>query len=356
MVRGLNKNKLNIICIPSELSISQALGYLEEGGLQAVLIVDAHRKLLGIVCDGDVRRALLAGVSLSEPVKNIMNTDPLVVRQEDSLESVKEFMLSKHVRQLPVLNKKNVVVDVVDWFNLFENKLDKKSTPVLIMAGGKGTRLDPFTKILPKPMIPLGDKPIIEVIMDKFNEYGFYQFILCLGYKADIIRLYFNEQTNRLYDIRFVQEDQPLGTAGALHLAKQMLNETFIVTNCDIIVESDFWELVNYHKKNRNIITIAAALKEFTVPYGVLKTDGQVLKQIEEKPSMHYMVNTGLYVLEPAILDFIKENEFLHMTDLIERARCNSMQVGVYPHAGKWFDVGQWEEYRETIKIMAGSY
>ncbi|OAT80387.1 nucleotidyltransferase family protein [Desulfotomaculum copahuensis] len=336
--------------VPPELPVVQALEKMDRAARQILLVTDGEEHLIGTVTDGDVRRALLEGVNLREPVKRIMNPRPKVLPAGSTPEAVRQLMVECGIRHVPMVDNLGRVVELLMWQEMFLSKTEAHPEKVVIMAGGKGTRLDPFTRILPKPMIPLRDKPIIEVIMDKFYRQGLSQFILCLGYKAEIIRLYFNGDS-RPYNIDFVQEDAPLGTAGALSLLAGSLNKTFLLTNCDIIAEIDYARLLQYHREQQNIITIVGALKEFVVPYGVLRTDDNRFR-IEEKPNFHFLVNTGVYVLEPDVLSLVADGKKLDMPDLIHAAQEQNFKIGVYPHHGRWFDIGQWDEYQQTLKFF----
>lgn len=349
---GWREEKLQDIMAEPTDPLVKVLPRMDAAGLQVMLVVDAGRRLLGIVTDGDVRRALLRGEDLSAPVSKIMQPRPKLLPVGSSLDVARQIMLAHGIRHIPLVDEENRVVDLLLWVDLFGLRRQRRPEQVVIMAGGKGTRLDPFTKILPKPMLPLGDKPIVEVIMDKFYEQGFRQFILALGYKAEVVRLYFSESNGRPYQIDFVQEPEPLGTAGALALLRQRLRGTFLVTNCDVILEMDFGELMRYHAERENQVTVVGSLRDFTVPYGVLRIDGDELTTIEEKPNFHFLVNTGVYVFEPSVLELVPHNAPLDMPDLIARAKQNGLRVGVYPHHGRWFDVGQWEEYRRTLKAL----
>jgi len=257
-------------------------------------------------------------------------------------------MLKNNIRHIPLVQE-GKVVDILLWLDLFETGKSVRKEKVVIMAGGKGTRLDPFTKILPKPMIPIGDKPMVEVIMDKLNRQGFSDFTLSLGYKGEIVRMYFQENNGRSYNVNFIQEQKALGTAGSLAMLKEKIDNSFVVTNCDIILETQYAKIIDYHKEKGNQLTIIGALRDFTIPYGVLTTEDEELNSLEEKPSFHFLVNTGVYILEPDLLYLLKENQYLDMPKLIKIAKTKNMRVGVYPHHGKWFDVGQWEEYRQTL-------
>lgn len=351
---GWNDDKLEGIWALPQESLKLVLPQMDRAGLQVLLVGDAERHLLGIITDGDIRRALLRGESLDVPVRKVMQARPKVLPAGASLDSARRLMLTHNIRHIPLINDENQVVDLLLWIDLFGSKVEERREPVVIMAGGKGTRLDPFTKILPKPMIPLGDKPIVEVLMDRFYGQGFSQFTLSVGYKAEVIRLYFSDTNSRPYQVDFVQEEEPLGTAGALALLRQRLAGTFLVTNCDIIIEMNYVELLRYHREKKNDLTVVGALRDFTVPYGILRTRAGEFQLIEEKPHFHFLVNVGLYVLEPVVLDILKNGSPIHMTDLIMSAKERGLRVGVYPHHGRWFDIGQWDEYRQTLRAFDG--
>lgn len=344
--------KLKDIIVSQKDKLEDALPKMDSAGMQVLLVADENQRLLGIITDGDIRRMILRKADLKVALSEVMCSDPTTVRVGTPMSRVRELMINKSLRHIPVLDDRGRIMDLLLWKDIFVRQWRKKEEKVVIMAGGKGTRLDPFTKILPKPMIPLGDKPIIEVIIDRFNKQGFSSFLLSVGYKAEIIRFYFAEHHNRPYEVKFVQEEKPLGTAGALGLLKDQLDQTFFVSNSDIIVELDHDHLLEYHREKQNQLTIVGALRKFAIPYGILKTEGDVLESVDEKPSFHFLVNTGLYVLEPGVLSLVSGEKFMDMTDLMVLARENNLKVGVYPHHGQWFDVGQWEEYRETLRAF----
>jgi NDP-sugar pyrophosphorylase family protein len=223
---------------------------------------------------------------------------------------------------------------------------------VVIMAGGQGTRLDPFTKIIPKPLIPINNKPIIEKIMQKFNQSGFFNFILSLNYKAETIQSYFTENFNQFNNIEYVIEPCALGTGGSLRLMNNKLTETFIVANCDTIIDINFHDALLYHKEKNNDATIIGVKKEIQIPYGVIKeTAGEDLF-ILEKPKYDFIINSGIYILEPKIIDFIFDNEFIHMPDILLRSKQKGSKIGLFYSDCKWFDIGQWEEYKETLEYF----
>ncbi len=345
------ENLEKILASPEE-TLAEVLPRMDQAALQLLLVVDSKRRLLGTITDGDIRRVLLKGCGLEVKLSTVMHSSPLTMETGAAPEDIRRLMTSHSIRHVPLLDEQRRVIDLVNWLDIFDRKWSKKPEQVVIMAGGKGARLDPFTKILPKPMIPLGDKPIVEVIMDKFYTQGFTDFILSLGYKAEIVRLYFSENYKRPYQVSFIQEENPLGTVGSLSLLKGKIEKTFIVTNCDIIVEADYNDVLTFHRERKNHLTVIGVLKKFTIPYGVLHLENEELRVIEEKPNFHFLVNTGVYVLEPDLFSLVSKLQLLHMTDLIIMAKEKGFKVGVYPYHGQWFDVGQWEEYRQTLRAF----
>jgi NDP-sugar pyrophosphorylase family protein len=217
------------------------------------------------------------------------------------------------------------------------------------MAGGKGTRLDLFTKILPKPLIPIGEKPIIGHIMDNFAKYGFNRFLISLNYKAEMIKIYFSDNHHH-FTIDYIQEKDFLGTAGALSLARDRLDDTFIVSNCDVIIDTNLDRLFNYHKENENHATILSTVRNVKIPYGVLRSDKANLQAIIEKPEYNFVINSGIYVLEPEFIDLIPKNQAMDMPDLLLSGKENGFKVQIYPMTCSWFDVGEWGEYKKAIE------
>jgi NDP-sugar pyrophosphorylase family protein len=265
------------------------------------------------------------------------------------------------IEQVPVIDGRGAIVDVLLWVDFLGERRTpaprsavSKDNPVVIMAGGKGTRLDPFTKVLPKPLIPVGDKPIIETIMDRFYENGFSRFILVINYKKEMIKAYFGERTLP-YRVTFVEEQEFYGTAGGLSLLRDALTQTFIVTNCDTVLEGSYTDLFQWHRDHGNIMTIIGSHKEITVPYGVLCMNNGLLDRIDEKPKLDLFINTGTYIFEPAVFEFIKDRQHLDMDKLIRDLKARRAdRIGVYPHWGGWFDIGQWDEYRKSLKELGG--
>lgn len=322
-----------------------------------IVVVDDSNKVVGFVSEGDFRRAIWNELSLEEPVESVMNRGFVFFNEgRYTPGDIKKMFLSMDIKQIPIL-KEGLLVDVIfrDDFDEAELKLPEPSLqiPVVVMAGGKGTRLDPFTRILPKPLIPIGDKPVIEIIMDRFADYGVTDFYISVNDKEKMIAAFF-EDFHSTYTISYIKEDSFLGTAGALKYLEGKFNTPFIVSNCDIIIDADYAKIYEFHKQGGYTLTLVGSMQHHVVPYGVCTiTDGGQLKEIEEKPEYDFLANTGMYILNPEVLKFIPDNKRFDMTDLIRRLEENNKSVGVYPVSGEsWIDVGQWEEYKKAIEKL----
>lgn len=357
----MDKELLSSLLVSPATTIKEAIQRLNKTGQKILFIVDNGKKPLGTLTDGDIRRAIIVGLSLTARVEIIMKREfvCLTTSTPDAAHEARRLMQHYMIEQVPLVDADGMIVDVMLWidFLMEEKPLKVKSeahldNPVVIMAGGKGTRLDPFTKILPKPLIPLRDKPIIENIMDRFSENGFSNFILIINYKKEMIKAYFSDKSLP-YDITFVEEQEFYGTAGGLFLLREIVKRPFIVTNCDTILEGAYLDFYQWHCDQKNAITIVGSHKELTVPYGVLCMNNGGLDKIDEKPKLDLFINTGTYVFEPSIFDFIEDRKHLDMDALIRKVKMlNAGRVGVYPHWGGWFDIGQWTEYQATLKEL----
>lgn len=339
-------------------TVKQAMKQIEVTEKKVVFVVDDDSQLFGSLTDGDIRRWILGGGDLGESAEKVCNINCYFINEGYSLQDVKRDMLKKHIGCIPVVDKNHLIVDLLFWENLFgEDSVDKIrkriDVPVVIMAGGKGTRLDPFTRILPKPLIPIGDKTVIEVIIDSFREYGINEFYISVNHKSKIIKSYF-EELDPPYHIKYIHEEKPLGTAGSLQFLHGQLSGSFIVINCDVIIKTDFSELMDFHYQNKNAITLVASLKNYHIPYGICEIEnGGTLIKITEKPEYNLLVNTGMYVLNAHTLEFIPENEFFHITQLIEKAKERGAKIGVFPISeDAWIDTGEWAEYKKAIALL----
>lgn len=316
-----------------------------------LLIVGSQSSFDGLISIGDIQRAIIKNADLNQPVKSILRTNIIVANEHECLKEIKQKMLRIRAEFMPVINSKNEVVKIIFWKDLWKKEKIPPSEfinlPVVIMAGGKGARLKPITNVLPKPLIPIGEKPIMEHIIEKFTDVGCEIFYVSVNYKAELVEYYFNSLTHRQYNISFFKENKPLGTAGSLHLLNGKIDTTFFVSNCDIIIDQDYSQIYQYHKSNKNELTLVAALKHLDMPYGILETEEDgLMKSIGEKPELTFKINAGLYVLEPHLLDEIPKNKFFHITDLIQKIKNRNGKVGVFPVSEKsWRDIGEWDEY-----------
>lgn len=345
----MNKEIEKIIITPSD-TIHDALQKMDAIGRKLLLVLN-DEKFYSLLSIGDIQRAIIANTPLETAVSNILRTEVNIATTKDSRESIVAHMKEFRNEFMPIVDDQGAVVEVIFWEDLFaEPSAPIRHTfnlPVVIMAGGQGTRLRPLTNVLPKPLIPIGEQTMMEDIMDRFVQCGCKNFYVSVNYKADFIRHYFDNFGKKNYHIEYFQEDKPLGTAGSLHLLKDKINDTFFVSNCDIIIDQDYSEVLDFHRKNKNEITVVAALKNYSIPYGTLETgEGGQLTAITEKPELTYKINTGMYILEPHLIEEIPSDRLYHITYLIEKLMNEQRRVGVFPiNEGSWTDIGNWEEY-----------
>jgi len=350
-------DNLRDIFVKKTLSIKSAIKQMDVTSKKILVVVDDNDLLLGVITDGDIRRWILSSGDLELDVSHIMNTSPSFVFREN-IEDAFEIMKEKFFDAIPIVNNEMKVIDIAIWNQKINGKLRSYSSltiPVVIMAGGKGTRLYPYTKILPKPLVPIGDTPIVERIIERFTEYGVKTFYMTVNYRKNMIKSYF-EEVEKGYSLHFIEESKPLGTGGSLYLLKDELSQTpFIVSNCDILVDADYTDLYHYHQKNKHHITMVTSLKNFQIPYGVVELDDHgLVKKTVEKPEHTHLINTGMYVIEPEVLNLVPTDSFFHITELIELAMFNGMKVGAYPVSeDAWLDMGQFKEM-ENMKRKLG--
>lgn len=354
-IETMNNDRIKELFIDGKATIIAALQQMDSIK-RKLLIVTKEGKYHSLLSIGDIQRAIIANISTATSIEHILRHEVKVASVTDDKEEIKKNIKERRNEYMPIVNTSGEVVDVVFWEDLFrqdERKTPKVlNMPVVIMAGGQGTRLRPLTNVFPKPLLPIGGQTIVEDIMDNFVEYGCHKFFLSVNYKAAFIKLYFESISGNDYQIEYLEETKPLGTAGSLRLLKDKITNTFFVSNCDIIVDDDYAEIVKYHHENKNEITMVAAVKKISIPYGTLETkkDG-LLALLQEKPDVTFKINTGFYILEPHLLNEIPDNEFYDITFLIEKLLDENRKVGVFPISeGSWIDVGTWEEYLKIIR------
>lgn len=343
--------------IQKKSTILQALQQMDSARHKMLLVFD-EEKFYSIITIGEIQRAIIRHIDMSTPIVNIIDVKKKVYASiYDNEEQIKNHMLRIRAEFMPVLNDDGVIVNLYKWSDFFSKKTINSTDnlidiPVVIMAGGKGTRLKPITNVIPKPLVPIGDKTILEEIMDQFEDIGCKHFYMSINYKSDMMRYYLSQLEHK-YRIDFFEEDRPLGTIGSVTLLRDKIHTPFFVSNCDIIIDQDYRDVYKYHVDNKNEITIVAAVKSQKIPYGVIESgeDG-ILKDLKEKPELTYMINTGVYILNRECIDIIPTGQFFHITQLIESVKKNGGRIGCFPVGeGAWHDMGEWSEYLKQINI-----
>lgn len=321
-----------------------------------ILFVFDDDQFKGLLTIGNIQRAIIKNNSLSSPISMILEKDKIYAKPSDSVDEIKSIMYKIAMECMPVVNENGELVEVYLWKDLFgEQEMperEKINLPVVIMAGGKGTRLKPITNVIPKPLVPVGDKTILEVIMDQFEGIGCKKFYMSVNYKAGMMQFYLSQLEHK-YDIEFFIEDKPLGTIGSVALLKGKITTPFFVSNCDCINEQDYRDVYDYHVKNHNDMTIVTLVKSFKIPYGVIETGKNgLMESLREKPELNYQVNSGVYILNPELIDEIPEGEFFHITHLMEKVKAQGGRVGCFPVSeNSWHDIGEWPEYLKMINV-----
>lgn len=335
-------------------SIFEAMQKIDENGYGIAFICE-NMKLRGVISDGDIRRYMLKHGDLEASVQTIANFKPKFLLI-DSKENSQEYIKRNKITAIPILDRyhKLVRIDLANHVTIYAAK--KLNNQVVIMAGGKGTRLYPYTNILPKPLIPIGEKTITEHIIERFERVGCTEFCMIVNYKKNLIKAFFSDN-ERETNVTFVEEEKFLGTGGGLKLLMGKMKDSFFMTNCDILIEEDYSLIMEYHKEQGNICTMVCVEKKVEIPYGIVELDDKDnVKNLKEKPAYTFLTNTGLYVLEPSFLDEIPNDTFIHITDVIKQCVQKGEKVGVYVISeDSWMDMGQLEELDKMKKRLEAS-
>jgi dTDP-glucose pyrophosphorylase len=342
--------------VDAHKTIIQTMKTMDDCRSKSLLVFDEDH-FLGLITNGDLQRAIIANLPFDTTIGALVdNAKKKYAHLSDGDESIKAWMMEVRAEMMPILDDGGKLVKVIFWEDLFEESRENNrktiNIPVVIMAGGKGTRLKPLTNVLPKPLIPIGKKTILEEILDRFEAVGCRKFYMSINYKSDMIRFYV-EQLEHHYDIEFFEEPKPLGTIGSVSLLKGRIDTPFFVSNCDIIIDQDYRDVYDYHIANKNDLTVVAAVKSFKIPYGVIETgkDG-LMTGLQEKPEITYQINSGVYILNPDCIDEIPENEFFHITHLMEIIQKRGGRIGCFPVSEQaWTDMGEWSEYMKVANI-----
>ena len=335
------------VLLDSRADVTTAAEVLTSSSMRIVLVVDKENRLLGTITDGDIRRALMAGSAMSSLATSVMQKNPIAVNQGDSRRKALQIMREKDLLHLPVLDAKGVVVGLETVRDLLFK--EQRPNPVLLMAGGFGKRLYPLTREVPKPLLPVGEKPILQTILEQLAEGGFSQFFLAVHYRSEQVRAHFGDGSKWGVRIEYLEERQPLGTAGALSLLDQtMIDAPLLMMNGDLLTRLDFGQLVDFHGEHGGLATMCVREYDFQIPYGVVHGDGDQVTDIIEKPVQKFFVNAGIYILEPDLLGHCRPDEAIDMPDLLRQVVNDGRKVSMFPIHEYWLDIGRMEEYERA--------
>ena len=351
---------MKLLKILPQQSIKSSLSQIKKNGMKGLVVVNQNNKLLGTLTDGDLRNALLKSFNLNNKILSIYNKKPdFLIEGEYSNQDIDKLIYNKGLTFIPIVNKQSLkLIDVLTIKKI--KNLNKKNKPSIasqilcvIMAGGRGTRLKPFTNILPKPLLPIQKQTVIEKIINSFNSYGLKKFIISVNYKSEILKAFFKELKPK-YSVDFLHEKKPLGTIGSLSKLKNISAKNIFVSNCDVIIDVNLQQMLKFHKNNNFDITILTSNTSYQVPYGVCKVSkNDHLLKIDEKPKLEFLANIGVYLMKKKVLSLIPKNKKFDFTQLIKLAKKKNKRIGVFSsHQNSWLDVGQWNEFNKTIEKL----
>lgn len=337
---------------PDTLTVSETMQKIDQNASGILFLIDERRVLVGCVTDGDIRRFLLAGGKMTGAVIDAANRSPRFARD---MERARHIYHKKNYIVVPIVDEEGRIFDLYNGEgeageqNL--RKCGSVNIPVVINAGGKGSRLDPFTRVLPKPLIPVGDIPIIELIMKEYQNYNCNDFHIIVNYKRDLMKAYFHDSDNQ-YNITWYDEEKPLGTGGGLSLLRGKFKSTFFFANCDALLTANYESMVKFHKENGNVITMVCAYKNINIPYGVVEMGANgSIEDMKEKPLISFLTNTGIYIVEPEVIDDIEDDVSIGFPDIVEHEKRKGKKVAVFPVSeNDWMDMGQLSEL-EKMRI-----
>lgn len=342
------------ICIASGVSIEDTMKIIEYGNVKIALVVNKDNQLLGTISDGDIRRGLLKGSSINDSINNIYNTNPVTVRAGSNKDVLKDLCSKCAINQIPILDQEDRIVDLFILDYVYKKREYKNQ--VVLMVGGLGTRLRPLTENIPKPMLKVGDRPILQTIVERFVKSGFYNITMCLGYKSGVIQSFFEDGSMFGANIDYIVEEKRMGTAGALTLLQKKIDGPFFVMNGDLLTNVNYENMLDFHTSNRSKATMCVREYDIEVPYGVVKTNQEKIISIEEKPVHSFFVNAGIYLLEPLCIDMIPNNKFYDMPLLFEDLILNNYHTVSFPLKEYWIDIGKRADFDKANSEYFGVF
>lgn len=348
----MNKQEIQKFIGKPGITLAEAMREIDSNTNGILFLVDEQGRLTGCITDGDIRRFLLAGGILEEQAINAANKKPKTAQDLDEAQALYH---KKNFVVIPVLDNDGKIIDLYNGNGMIQKAKGALNIPVVINAGGRGTRLDPFTKVLPKPLIPVGDYPIIELIMKEYQSYSCDDFHIIVNYKRDLIKAYFKDNDNR-YNITWYDEEKPLGTGGGLSLLKYRFTDTFFFANCDALLTANYERMLQFHKENGNAITMICAYKTMTIPYGIVEMGKNgMIERMKEKPIMSFLTNTGIYIVEPEVALDVQEDCPMGFPDIVEMEKEKGRKVAVFPVSeNDWMDMGQISELEKMRNKLFG--
>ncbi|EDZ63213.1 nucleotidyl transferase [Sulfurimonas gotlandica GD1] len=334
------------VILGKDSNIRDVLEIIDSGDMRIALIVEANNKLIGTVSDGDIRRAFLKGATLDDPIEGIIFKDFTYAKAGDSKDKLIKLAKYNQIYIIPIIDENFILLGIEEVNDLIDTK--EYANKVVLMVGGLGTRLRPLTDDMPKPLLKVGNKPILETIIDNFSKYGFKDFILSVNYKSEMIKKHFGNGSRFGVNIEYVQEDKRMGTAGALSLMREKLKDDFFVMNGDLLTNVNYEHLLNYHLNDNAVATMCVKEYDFQIPYGVVNIEHNHITSISEKPIHKFFVNAGIYMLSPSTLEFIPNNEFFDMPTLFDNLIQHKQKSISFPIREYWLDIGEIEEYKKA--------
>ena len=346
----MKKLEIRQVCLNKNKTINDVINILNKTGKKIVLIIDKKNKLIGTITDGDLRRAFIQGKNLNSKISNIFNRKPFYINKQFTNKKIKSLMIEKKVNHIPIVNSKRKIIDLINLEDL--EKTTKYENLVIIMSGGKGQRLRPLTKNIPKPLLKINKKPIIEHIINQAKDNGFCKFVITVNYLAHKIKKYFRDGSRLGVNISYIEEKKPLGTAGSITMLKKIIKKPVIVVNGDIFTKLNFLDFMNFHIQSNSKVTMGVKINEYKNPYGVVDINkfGDI-KKIVEKPSNISFVNAGIYILDHSIIRNLK-TKHLDMTDLLQGLINKKMRINAFPIHEDWSDIGNKKDLLSLRKLI----